>query len=138
MVIMMADNLEFSDLGCYGSEIKTPHLDELARQGLRFSQFYNTEKCHSSRVSLLTGQHCIAAGDTAMTGKFRLQVSRYCLSCCCHPSTGPGLPPTCTAFADDGERAIASNIPRGITSANALRDRNRNWFVLGQDLIRDC
>ena len=67
IVVIMADDMGFSDLGCYGSEIETPHLDALARDGLRFSQFYNTAKCHSSRVSLLTGQYCIAAGDTAMS-----------------------------------------------------------------------
>jgi arylsulfatase A-like enzyme len=67
IVVIMVDDLGFSDLGCYGSEIETPHLDALARGGLRFSQFYNTAKCHSSRVSLLTGQYCIAAGDTALT-----------------------------------------------------------------------
>jgi arylsulfatase len=67
IVVIMADDMGFSDLGCYGSEIETPHLDALAREGLRFSQFYNTAKCHSSRVSLLTGQYCIAAGDTAMS-----------------------------------------------------------------------
>ncbi len=57
----------YSDLGCYGGEINTPHLDQLAENGLRFVQFYNTAKCHSSRVSLLTGQYCIAAGDSALT-----------------------------------------------------------------------
>jgi len=67
ILIMMADDMGYSDLGCYGSEIETPHLDSLAEGGLRFSQFYNTAKCHSSRVSLLTGQYCIAAGDTALT-----------------------------------------------------------------------
>lgn len=67
VVVIMADDLGFSDLGCYGSEIETPNLDALASGGLRFSQFYNTAKCHSSRVSLLTGQYCIAAGDTAMS-----------------------------------------------------------------------
>ncbi len=67
VVIMMVDDLGFSDLGCYGSEIQTPHLDALAQMGLRFNQFYNTAKCHSSRVSLLTGQYCIAAGDVALT-----------------------------------------------------------------------
>lgn len=67
IVVVMADDMGFSDLGCYGSEIETPHLDALASDGLRFSQFYNTAKCHSSRVSLLTGQYCIAAGDTAMS-----------------------------------------------------------------------
>jgi len=92
VVVIMVDDLGYSDLGCYGSEIDTPHLDALAQGGLRFSQFYNTAKCHSSRVSLLTGQYCLAAGNTslnhavtsaevlanggyftAMTGKWHLQ-----------------------------------------------------------------
>ena len=67
VVVIMVDDMGFSDLGCYGSEIKTPHLDALAKNGVRFSQFYNTAKCHSSRVSLLTGQYCIAAGDTSLS-----------------------------------------------------------------------
>jgi arylsulfatase A-like enzyme len=67
IVVIMTDDLGFSDLGCYGSEIDTPALDALAANGVKFSQFYNTAKCHSSRVSLLTGQYCIAAGDTALT-----------------------------------------------------------------------
>ena len=67
VVVMMVDDLGFSDIGCYGSEIETPHLDALAAHGARFSQFYNTAKCHSSRVCLLTGQYCVAAGDTALS-----------------------------------------------------------------------
>ena len=67
IVVIMTDDLGFSDIGCYGSEIETPNLDALAAGGMRFSQFYNTAKCHSSRVSLLTGQYCIAAGDTALS-----------------------------------------------------------------------
>ena len=66
IVLIMADDLGFSDLGCYGSEIKTPNLDQLALDGLRFSQFYNTAKCHSSRVSLLTGLYCDQAGSTKL------------------------------------------------------------------------
>ena len=92
VVVIMVDDLGYSDIGCYGGEIDTPNLDALAANGLRFSQFYNTAKCHSSRVSLLTGQYCIAAGDvnlshavtsaevlrdagyfTAMTGKWHLK-----------------------------------------------------------------
>lgn len=67
IVVIMVDDLGYSDIGCYGGEIKTPNLDKLANNGLRFSQFYNTAKCHSSRVSLLSGQYCIAAGDSALT-----------------------------------------------------------------------
>lgn len=67
VLMIMVDDLGYSDVGCYGSEIETPNLDALAGGGLRFSQFYNTAKCHSSRVSLLTGQYCIAAGDVALS-----------------------------------------------------------------------
>ena len=63
IVLIMADDLGFSDVGCYGSEIETPQLDSLAKEGLRFMQFYNTAKCHSSRVSLLTGLYCDQAGS---------------------------------------------------------------------------
>ena len=67
IVLIMADDLGFSDLGCYGAEIRTPHLDQLAKDGLRFSQFYNTAKCHSSRVSLLTGLYCDQAGSNSLS-----------------------------------------------------------------------
>ena len=63
----MADDLGFSDLGCYGSEIDTPNLNRLANNGLRFSQFYNTGKCHSSRVSLLKGLYCDQAGSSSLS-----------------------------------------------------------------------
>ena len=66
IVLMMVDDLGFSDFGCYGSEIETPHIDALAAGGLRFSQFYNTAKCHSSRVSLLTGLWCNQAGSAKL------------------------------------------------------------------------
>jgi arylsulfatase len=67
IILIMADDLGFADLGCYGSEIETPNLDRLAAGGLRFTQFYNTAKCHSSRVSLLTGLYCDQAGGTRLS-----------------------------------------------------------------------
>ncbi len=67
ILLIMVDDLGFSDFGCYGSEIKTPHIDELAQSGLRFTQFYNTAKCHSSRVSLLSGLYCTQAGDESLS-----------------------------------------------------------------------
>ena len=55
IVIVMADDMGFSDLGCYGGEIKTPTIDHLAEEGVRFSQFYNCAICGPSRASLMTG-----------------------------------------------------------------------------------
>jgi|TARA_B110000908_G_scaffold79166_1_gene94875 arylsulfatase A-like enzyme len=66
IIIMMVDDLGYSDFGCYGSEIKTPNIDSLAENGLRFSQFHNTAKCHSSRVCLLTGLYSDQAGDSKL------------------------------------------------------------------------
>lgn len=56
-LILLADDLGFSDLGCYGGEIATPHLDALAAGGLRFSQAYNTARCWPSRAALMTGYY---------------------------------------------------------------------------------
>lgn len=66
ILVVLTDDLGFSDIGCYGSEIQTPVLDKLAANGLRFTQFYNTAKCHSSRVSLLSGRWCRQAGDESL------------------------------------------------------------------------
>ena len=55
IILISADDLGWSDLGCYGSEISTPNIDQLARQGMRFTQFHNTSKCFPSRACLLTG-----------------------------------------------------------------------------------
>jgi arylsulfatase len=57
ILLIVADDLGFSDLGCYGGEIATPTLDQLAASGLRFTQFYNTSRCWPSRASILTGYY---------------------------------------------------------------------------------
>jgi arylsulfatase A-like enzyme len=62
IVIIMADDLGFSDIGCYGGEIHTPNLDRLASEGLRFRQFYNAARCCPTRASLLTGLYPHQAG----------------------------------------------------------------------------
>jgi arylsulfatase A-like enzyme len=62
IVLILADDLGYSDIGCYGSEISTPNLDKLAANGLRFSQFYNCSRCCPTRASLLTGLYPHAAG----------------------------------------------------------------------------
>ncbi|MCC2671305.1 MAG: sulfatase [Armatimonadetes bacterium] len=62
IVVIMADDMGYSDLGCYGGEIRTPNLDRLASGGLRFTQFYNAARCCPTRASLLTGLYPHQAG----------------------------------------------------------------------------
>lgn len=57
ILIILADDMGFSDLGCYGGEVQTPNLDRLAQNGLRYTQFYNTTRCWPSRASILTGYY---------------------------------------------------------------------------------
>ncbi len=57
IIVMMADDMGYSDIGCYGGEIQTPNLDRMAAEGLRFSQFYNNAKCTTTRASLLSGMY---------------------------------------------------------------------------------
>jgi arylsulfatase len=67
ILLILADDLGYSDLGCYGGEIRTPHLDALAARGLRFSQFYNGGRCCPTRAALLTGLYPHQAGIGRMT-----------------------------------------------------------------------
>ncbi len=67
IIVILADDLGFSDLGCYGSEINTPNLDYLAKNGKRFSRFYNTSRCCPTRAALLTGLYNQQAGIGEMT-----------------------------------------------------------------------
>jgi arylsulfatase len=67
IVLIMADDLGYSDLGCYGGEIQTPNLDRLAAGGLRFTQFYNTARCCPTRAALMTGLYPHQAGVGRMT-----------------------------------------------------------------------
>lgn len=62
IILILSDDMGFSDLGCYGGEIHTPNLDRLATDGLRFTQFYNTGRCCPTRASLLTGLYPHQAG----------------------------------------------------------------------------
>lgn len=92
VVLLMVDDMGFSDLGCYGGEIHTPNIDRLANAGLRFTQFYNCAKCETTRSTLLSGryypevnnrklEHCITIAEamqlggyqTIMTGKWHLE-----------------------------------------------------------------
>lgn len=91
IVLVMVDDMGYSDLGCYGGEIQTPNLDRLAAGGLRFTEFYNCAKCETTRATLLSGryhtevgigklQNCVTLGEamraggytTLMTGKWHM------------------------------------------------------------------
>lgn len=67
IVLILADDLGFSDIGCFGGEIPTPNLDALATDGVRLTQFYNTARCSPSRASLLTGLHPHQTGVGILT-----------------------------------------------------------------------
>ncbi|QDU79224.1 Arylsulfatase [Polystyrenella longa] len=64
IIVVMVDDMGWSDLGCYGGEIPTPHIDSLARDGLRFTQFYNNAVCGPTRASLLTGLYSQSVGHS--------------------------------------------------------------------------
>jgi len=68
VVVILVDDMGFSDIGCYGSEIPTPNLDALAAGGLRFTQFYNTGRCCPTRATILTGLYAHQTGVGHMTG----------------------------------------------------------------------
>jgi len=62
VIVILTDDMGYSDIGCFGSEIKTPNIDRLAKKGLRFTHFYNTARCSPTRASLLTGLYPHQAG----------------------------------------------------------------------------
>ena len=66
IILIMVDDMGYSDIGCYGGEVNTPNIDMLAKDGLRFTQFYNTAKCHTTRAELLTGNYAYHIGDNDM------------------------------------------------------------------------
>ena len=79
IILINCDDLGYGDLGCYGSEIETPNLNALAAEGIRYTQMYNTSKCWTTRISLLTGLYhnrsgrgfehtAMVSADAAMMG----------------------------------------------------------------------
>ena len=85
IILIMSDDMGYSDIGCYGSEIGTPHLDMLAAGGIRFSQFYNTARCCPTRASLLSGLYPAQTGMGFMTGDqgesgYRGEIGKQCVT----------------------------------------------------------
>ncbi|MCA9063876.1 MAG: sulfatase-like hydrolase/transferase, partial [Planctomycetaceae bacterium] len=83
IIVILSDDMGYSDLGCYGGEIETPNLDQLANNGLQFTQFYNTARCCPTRASLLSGLYPHQAGvgwmmeDSGYDG-YRGELNRKC------------------------------------------------------------
>ncbi|NNE91404.1 MAG: arylsulfatase [Verrucomicrobiales bacterium] len=85
IILIMSDDMGWSDIGCYGGETQTPNLDALAKDGIRFTQFYNTGRCCPTRASLLTGLYAHQAGVGHMTGDYGLpqyqgELNRECVT----------------------------------------------------------
>lgn len=76
VIIIMVDDMGFSDLGCYGGEIQTPNLDALAENGVRFTRFYNAARCCPSRASLLSGQYPHRAGMGRMVNALEGELTK--------------------------------------------------------------
>jgi len=120
ILIILSDDIGFSDIGCYGGEIATPNLDALAANGLRFTQFYNTARCCPTRASLLTGLHPHQAGIGHMMNDrghdgYRGNLNRQCVT-------------LAEALKPAGYRSYAVgkwHVTPG-TTAQALAD-TRNW-----------
>ncbi|KKK48479.1 hypothetical protein LCGC14_3144690, partial [marine sediment metagenome] len=85
IIIILADDMGYSDLGCYGGEISTPNLDKLAGRGVKFTQFYNAARCCPTRASLLTGLYPHQAGVGSMMSdqgvpSYRGDISSQCVT----------------------------------------------------------
>src|SRR5579871_1075935 len=70
IILILADDLGFSDIGCFGSEIHTPNLDKLASRGMRINQFYNNPRCCPSRAAIMTGLYAHQAGMGMMVNDY--------------------------------------------------------------------
>ena len=108
-VLILSDDMGWSDLGCYGGEIPTPHLDGLAANGLRFTNFYNTARCSPTRAALLTGiyQHQAGMGILA------------------EPPQGPAPADAATGYM----RRLNGNC---VTIAEVLREAGYNTYMAGK------
>ncbi|MCH2615683.1 MAG: sulfatase-like hydrolase/transferase, partial [Opitutales bacterium] len=86
VLLILADDMGYSDIGCYGGEIDTPNLDRLAANGLRYTQFYNTARCCPTRASLLPGMppHQVGMGHMAHfdddLDRYRGDLSKNCVT----------------------------------------------------------
>jgi arylsulfatase A-like enzyme len=116
IVLILADDMGFSDIGCYGSEIHTPNLDALAQRGIRFTHFHNTARCCPSRASLLTGLYPHQAGMGHMVDS---------------PKPFPGyagdLNPHCVTIAEALRSAGYHTLMSGKWHVTPISKAKNNW-----------
>ena len=120
IIVIMTDDMGYSDLGCYGGEIHTPALDSLAATGIRFTQFYNAAKCCPTRASILTGLHPHQAGVGHMTRDHNL------------PGYTGDLLPSCVTIAEALKTAGYATYGAGkwhVTKHSTDSDERHNWPV---------
>ncbi len=123
IVVILVDDMGFSDIGCYGSEIATPNLDRLAGEGLRYTQFYNTARCCPTRASLLTGLYAHQAGVGHMVADDNLPGYRGRLNDQCI-TIAEALRPAGYFTAMSGKWHIGQN--HGVVPSNRGFDRSLN------------
>jgi arylsulfatase len=143
IVIILADDMGFSDLGCYGSEIATPNIDRLAAGGLRFTQFYNAARCCPSRASLLTGVYPHQAGVGHMVADRKTPAYQGYLNDRC-VTLAEALRPVGYQTLMVGKWHVGNERPhwpvdRGFERSVALIGSGRHYFMLpkGRILARD-
>jgi arylsulfatase A-like enzyme len=139
-ILIMVDDMGYSDIGCYGGEVKTPNIDKLAKNGLRFTQFYNTAKCHTTRAELLTGNYAYSIGDNNMEhgatfGEVLRPIGyRTLISGKWHQTPLPtsrgfdryyGLADGCGNFFTPGMKAL----PGGVLPGRKGKTRTRRWAI---------
>lgn len=122
ILLIMADDMGYSDVGCYGSEIQTPNIDRLAQEGLRFSQFYNNAKCIPTRASILTGLY--PRGDRARLTTNMVTVAEVL--------RGAGYQTALSGKWHLGAAAPFRPIDRGFDEFYGLLDGCCNYFDPGQ------
>jgi arylsulfatase A-like enzyme len=143
IILILADDLGFSDIGCYGGEIKTPNIDALAKGGIRFSQFYNGARCCPTRASLMTGLYAHQAGVGDMVDTYAAAVRERMNSPAYTDRLSPSAPTVAEELRKVGYRTLMSGkwhlgyrtnewpSARGFDRSFALIHGAMNYYGLG-------